>query len=108
MLSDLKWDAEGKTVPWRQVLLDAADLIDRIGWCQHTECDHNGRVCTAEALMRVAGDDVASYAVAMNNLSEFVASPLTVPEWNDAECRRAAQVTGSLRACARARHDAGQ
>lgn len=76
MLFDPKWDAEIKTEPWRQLLLDAADLIDRIGWCQHTPRDDNGRVCAAEALRRVAyaGHDVATYAVAMSHLSDFVTS----------------------------------
>ena len=73
MLFNPKWDAEGKAESWRQVLLHAADLIDRVGWCQHTECDQNGRVCAAEALNRVALHDVAAYAVAMNRLSDFVA-----------------------------------
>jgi hypothetical protein len=101
MLFNPKWDAEGKAESWRQVLLHAADLIDRVGWCQHTECDQNGRVCTAEALNRVGAHDVAAYAVAMTRLSDFVASPVTVPEWNDAESRTAAEVTSAMRACAR-------
>ena len=103
MLFDPRWD-KAKAEPWRQVLLDAADLIDRIGWCQHTECDHNGRVCAAEALMRVAAHDVTTYAVAMTHLSCFVASPKTVPEWNDAEGRTAAEVTDGMRACAARTH----
>ena len=93
--------AEGKAESWRQVLLHAADLIDRVGWCQHTECDQSGRVCAAEALMSVAAHDVAAYAVAITRLSDSVASPVTVPEWNDAEGRTAAEVTGAMRACAR-------
>lgn len=106
LLSDPKWHAKVKAEPWRQVLLDAADLIDRIGWCQHRLRDHNGRVCAAEALMKVAYaiHDPATYAVAMTRLSDFVASaeqfPLAVLDWNDAEERTAGEVTGTMRACA--------
>ncbi len=107
LLSVPKWDAKLKAEPWRQVLRDAADLIDRIGWCQHTLRDRNGRVCAAEALMRVAyatHDPAATYAVAMIRLSDFVASgeqfPQAVLDWNDAEERTAGDVTGTMRACA--------
>ena len=53
MMSDPKWDAKVEAERWRQLLMDAADLIDRIGWCQYTLRDGKGRVCAAEALMSV-------------------------------------------------------
>ncbi len=106
MLFNPKWDAEDKAEAWRQVLLHAADLIDRTGWCQHAECDDNGRVCAAEALMRVAyatHDVAATYSFAMSRLSYFVTCgqhSLAVIEWNDAKDRTAAEVTSTMRACA--------
>ena len=80
MLFNPKWDAGGKAELWFEVMLHAGDLIDRVGWCQHTECEQNGRVCAAEALNRVAAHDVAAYAVAMTRLLDFVAFPVTVPK----------------------------
>ncbi len=106
MLFNPNWDARGKPEAWRYVLLHAADLIDRIGWCQHTECDDEGRVCAAEALMRVAyatHDMANTYSFAMSRLSYFVTSgrhSLAIIAWNDAEDRTAAEVTGAMRACA--------
>jgi hypothetical protein len=102
MLFDTKWDAKLTTEPWRQVLLDAANYIDLVGWCQHTMRDDNGRVCAAEALMTVAqtGHD---YAGAVTSLSNFVTSgehSMAVVKWNDDEGCTAAQVTGAMRACA--------
>ena len=106
MLFNQKWDAKLRAEPWRQVLLHAADLIDRIGWCQHTECDDKGRVCAAEALMRVAyatHDMASTYSFAICRLSYFVTSGRqsgAAIAWNDAEGRTAAEVTGAMRACA--------
>jgi hypothetical protein len=105
MLFDPRWDAKAKAEPWREVLLDAADLIDRIGWCQHTLCDDKGRVCAAEALMRVTycAHDVATYNIAMARLSDFVTfgmHSMAVLAWNDAADRTAAEVADGMRACA--------
>jgi hypothetical protein len=91
--------------PWRQVLLDAADYIDRVGWCQHTLREDGGRVCAAEALMTVAyaAHDVATYEGAMICLSSFVTSgkhSMAVVKWNDDQGRTAAEVTGAMRASA--------
>jgi uncharacterized protein (UPF0371 family) len=105
MLFDPKWDAKLRTELWRQVLLDAADYIDRVGWCQHSLRDDNGRVCAAEALMTVGytAHDVATYAAAMTALSNFVTSgehSMALVKWNDDERRTAAEVTCTMRACA--------
>jgi hypothetical protein len=106
MLFNPKWDAQLRAEPWRQVLLDAADYIDRVGWCQHSLHDENGRVCAAEALMSVTypAYDLSSYAVAMSCLSDFVTSgehSMAVLEWNDTEGRTGADVTDAMRGCAR-------
>ena len=105
MLFNTKWDARLKAEPWRQVLLDAADYIDRIGWCQHALRDDKGGVCAAEALTSVAYTvhDIATYAEATTRLSIFVTSgahSMAVVEWNDDERRTAAEVTDAMRACA--------
>jgi hypothetical protein len=105
MLFNTNWDAM-KAQPWRQVLLDAADFIDRTGWCQNRLCDDQGRVCAAEALMSVAyaAHDVETCAGAMARLSNFITSgkhSLAVVKWNDDNGRTAAEVTRAMRACAR-------
>ena len=87
------------------MLLDAADFIDRVGWCQHTLLDGAGRVCAAEALRSVvfAAYDVPTYTAAMNRLSNFVTHDehsMAVVKWNDDEGRTTAEVTSAMRACA--------
>jgi hypothetical protein len=105
MLFDPNWDRKFKAEPWRLLLLEAADLIDHIGWCQRILSDENGRVCAAEALMRVAyAYDVGTDAEVMSRLANFVSAEehsMAVVKWNDDESRTAAEVTGAMRACAR-------
>ena len=105
MLFDTKWAAKLRVEPWRRVLLDAADFIDRNGWCQHTLHDDKGHVCAAEALRTVAytAHDMGSYAGAMTRLSKFVTPgehSVAVVKWNDDDSRTATEVTGAMRVCA--------
>jgi hypothetical protein len=55
-----------RTEPWRRVLRDAADLLDKHGWCQHaTQAKRSGAMCMHGAINKaVTGhawlDDIAS------------------------------------------------
>jgi hypothetical protein len=45
---------EPKVEPWRQLLLGAADLIEKKGWCRE-DFENHGRYCAIGALNKVAG-----------------------------------------------------
>lgn len=55
MLYDKKWDAKVPVEapalePWREVLLDAAEIIRERGWCQHKSENRQGQVCILGAI----------------------------------------------------------
>src|SRR5581483_4767239 len=83
--------------PWRQSTLDAADYIDKRGWCQNRL--HDGeKVCAVGALIAVS-PDLKVVNTAHEKLIEQVGEPITL--WNDAPNRTATEVTAVMRACAR-------
>lgn len=43
--------------PWRQLLLDAADVIERQGHCKYRLQNHLGQVCWLGALMKVQNNE---------------------------------------------------
>ena len=54
MLFDPKWEVEQKTAePWRQALLEAADIIEQRGHCKGASEDEHGRVCIIGALLHI-------------------------------------------------------
>lgn len=85
--------------PVRQVLLDAADLLERDGWCQHISLDFEGRHCAWGAMVASAKDSV-SYSVAADNVEAAVGRVLTA--WNDDKRRTAKSVIRKLREVANA------
>lgn len=103
---------------WRQVLLDAADKIERDGWCQGQRII-DGRVCAHGAIeASITGDargrhplhDAASvhlyhYLGRQNpggSMCILTSSGCAgVGGWNDAPGRTAAEVCAALRGCAR-------
>lgn len=93
MLYDPKHDNRLKTEPWRQVLLDAADLIERDGWCQKAFFRRN-RSCVDNAMMQVAiSTDL--YLKARDHLEIAVGQPPVV--WNDKKSRTKKEVMTKLR-----------
>lgn len=87
---------------WRQVLLDAADRIERFGWCQGgTGKGPNGEKCLGLTLLEFSKN--LSRHAACGHLSLHIG--LKASEgfvcWNDAPGRTAAEVCAALRECAR-------
>lgn len=86
--------------PVSRALLDAADYIEKHGWCQHSLQDPNGRVCIFGAIDLVTADpDVLGNAVV--RLSRQV-SYYPITAWNDAPERTKQEVVDTLRAAAMA------
>jgi hypothetical protein len=92
-----------------KVLLDAADYIERHGWCQHIYQDHAGKVCAAGALLHVAIPDTyhptvrekASLALlALAKLKKYLGTDW-IGSWNDMRGRTKEQVVAALRGAAR-------
>ncbi len=84
--------------PWRQLLLDSADLLERRGWCQQHLIDVRGRMCAIGA-MTAAWNPVHNWSMdvvteAQSRLQSLVGS---VVEWNDEYGRTEDQVVDMLR-----------
>jgi hypothetical protein len=84
--------------PWRQVLLDAADYIDKHGWCQHQEESKTGQVCAFMALKIVTDGDIMRRRLPQRRFERFVGLHTTA--FNDVFARTAEDVTTAMRDCA--------
>lgn len=106
MLYDPKWEVKTKAPtiePWRQVLLDAADLLEREGHCKGQFYAEGAR-CTIGAICKVTTNAItkplgSGVPEAIGRLCN-VAGPY-IPDWNDAPGRTAFEVIATLRAVAR-------
>lgn len=104
MLFDPKWEkqVEAKPLePWRKILLDAADIIERHGLGKTGQEFARSPYCAVNAISK-AGDDY--FSEAHRRFAEFIgAEPddtRTVFAWNDAPERTKAEVIDALRRCA--------
>jgi hypothetical protein len=94
------------TEPWRQVLLDAADLIDRHGWCQKTAQNAKGNICAKQAIFLALGVNGKSLeplnTILWNGVTHSFGSFLNqrIAVFND-EAKSVEEVTSALRKCAR-------
>jgi hypothetical protein len=106
MLYNQEWDkqlTEINNEPWRQVLLDAADLIERKGWCQNqaksTFLGFTLGYCMIGALDEVLtrSDEPAKVweSVASHRLSLAVNG--SIIDWNDDDTRTKKEVVAKLR-----------
>ena len=102
MLKDPKWDV--KIESWRQVCLDAADLLERDGWCQHAPMDERGRRCLINAVYSVG--DYMACRDAERQIKLFIDKP-HLSWWNDTDGRTKEQVIAVLRGCAKCVHAQG-
>ena len=95
MLFDPKWEVEQKTAePWRQALLEAADIIEQRGHCKGVAEDARGRVCIIGALLHVGGNSwTGAWKVLRNEIGESIGA------FNDTHTK--AQVLAKLREVAR-------
>lgn len=96
-----------KLEPWRELLLRAADIMERRGHCRGDYEDADGRVCLQGAL-RVAHQGHAKWLPSVSNtpirnaahaLSLSLGSPSFI--WNDEPGRTQAEAVAALRGAAR-------
>lgn len=85
----------------REVLLAAADEIERDGWCQGRAHSRDGRHCALGALGGAAPDQMA-FDSAKHVLSRWLDVSLFggIQHWNDQGERTATDVIAALRAAA--------
>ena len=87
---------------WRKVLLDAADLIERDGWCQG-QLRRGQQHCAIGAIEAVdlPGAGISFAAIeAINKLARGVSHTsflACIPEWNDATHMTSEEVIHTMR-----------
>lgn len=122
MLYDPKWappETEIKLEPWRQILLDAAKILETEGWTQGVYHSVGGRHCAVGAISK-ATDALAkgareefdffatktvAYTTAKRNLLAeanrwAVVRTCVVENWNDDVAKSAEEVISTMRKAA--------
>jgi hypothetical protein len=98
MLYDPKWKIP-LTAP--EVLLKAADVLERDGWCKYSLNDRQGRHCVAGAIIiAVAGSPGGDELRKEARLQQHLTFWPTIESWNDLPWRTRNQVLAKLRAAA--------
>jgi|ERR1700692_671956 len=102
MLYDKKWNevkAAPKLEPWRQVLLDAADLIRKDGWIVGSRHSERG-YCAVGAISQAAGWwRFGLRTRAENRLRRYLGHSIMF--WNDALCSGKSKVIETLETVAK-------
>ena len=102
MLYDTKWDQQVKVVDeLGQIMLKAADLLEKDGWCQHHLSNNEGAHCVRGALMEFGSAYVVLQA---EQRLKAIGIPCDdwygIVSWNNAPERTAEEVINALRAAA--------
>ena len=85
--------------PWRQLLLDAADLIERTNWWNGISLARP-TYCVLTAIGTVGKNTVAYKAA--THFSNYVGmGNQSIPQWNDAPGRTKEEVLAAMRGAAR-------
>jgi hypothetical protein len=99
MLLDPKWNKIDDT---GQVLLDAANKMQKAGWAKGILSDDCGRVCAMGAIVAITGygsdADVHKLVKAMDRLYCYLG--MAPVDWNDRVCKNTTEATDALRAAA--------
>ena len=106
MLYDKKWNQEVKVDEVGELLLKAADVVERKGWCQCRLRTPSGRVCVMGAVLVAHGEDIETpfydhpywLDKAMGRIQNV--TNRWPPEWNDQGGRTAEEVVSVLRQAA--------
>ena len=92
---------EVTTDPVSQLLWDAADLLERDGWCQREFEDAQGRYCLVGAINRAPSPGVYSLELEIQRLSAtgYMQTFLGMEpmRWNDMHGRTKEEVVSALR-----------
>jgi len=91
MLYNHRYDLINKT------LLDAADILEREGWCQFIQQNRQGQRCLTEAIMATSLPIRFRHA-AIQRLQDYLNE--YVMEWNDYRCRTKQQAIAALKSAA--------
>lgn len=75
----------------------AADYIEKHGWCQGGWRTDDGKACALGALIMIGVEDYSSDFHALNMRAREITGRHSVPDWNDAKGRTAADVIGMWR-----------
>lgn len=106
MLYDKKWDKEVKVDEVGEVLLKAADYIEKYGWCQSVAFSPDGRACLLGGIYagcggfsrdKVLPDVPPNYDNAVSRVAKFAPD---LGYWNDQPCRTKDEVVAVLRKAA--------
>ena len=82
-----------------KVLLRAADIIEKRGWCQGRYSDYDGRFCAVGAILNVTESCVLQQA-SRRFLAEHLPNQ-NVTAWNDVKNRRKKHIIDKMRAVAK-------
>ena len=88
-------EAHIKLEPWRQLLLEGADLIERHGHCKHKLRDMSGALCFVAAISHGA-DVPGAYVTARSMMSRALGGQHPV-DWNNAPEITGADVVAKMR-----------
>src|SRR6266480_438144 len=102
MLQNPQWEASDVQVQASKALMDAADLIERDGWCQGANVKvwkERFQHCPFGAITHFSATRPKVFLAVMAAMKRVIGGT-TVPIWNDAEDRTAQQVIDKLREAA--------
>lgn len=94
VLPDLEFDERV-----RRGLRDAADYIEKHGWCQE-HYFHDGQVCAWGAVLKIEWDDPFARRAMCERIEQAIDAP-DIEEWNDTPGRTQAEVVQALRDAAK-------
>jgi hypothetical protein len=103
MLYDPKWHVANPLIPkfrapWRKILWDAANLIERRGWIQHRTFSEQG-YCIYGAINEIGMAELSRYRhSAKSHLRRHLGA--NIATWNDSRARTKEQVLAKLREAA--------
>jgi hypothetical protein len=86
--------------PWRKLLLDGADYVEKHGHCKYALVNERGQVCLLGALRKTMPSweaEALAHAALIKCVGAFSGF---LAGWNDAPERTADEVIDAMRACA--------
>jgi hypothetical protein len=84
-----------------RVLLDAAEYIERHGWCQNQTWNEDGAVCAEGAILCAAGETHGYKPAARLGAYLDLMEVNEIADWNDAPSRTKSEVVAALREAAK-------